>query len=67
MNMQPKWGSVRSLWPLYRINPNKAYELIKQGRLRAKKDGRLTIVEYASADEHMDSLPDFEAPEKSAA
>lgn len=37
-----------------------AYELIRTGKLKAKKSGRRTIITPEAWREHLDSLPDLE-------
>jgi hypothetical protein len=42
--------------------PTKGYEKIKAGRWRARKNGRLTVVEEQSVHDDMASLPAFGSP-----
>ena len=43
----------------YGIHKTKAYELLNQKKLRAKKLGRKTLVETASVEEFMASQPAY--------
>ncbi len=64
---QPRWVSAESLYATHRLNRNLVYSLLKTGKLRGRKMGRLTLISYESADKYIETLPAYTAPEKSAA
>lgn len=55
-----RWGSLRQLCDRYPVARTRAYLLLKEGKLRAKKFGSRTIWDLDSADELFASLPDFD-------
>jgi hypothetical protein len=42
-----------------RISRRKQYELLKAGKIKAKKDGLHTIIDLESVDDYQASLPDY--------
>jgi hypothetical protein len=54
----PQWGTTRQLTDRYPLARTRAYELLAQGKLRAKRLGRRTIWNFESADELFNGLPD---------
>ena len=54
----PPWGTTRQFLARYPIARTRAYELLAQGKLRAKRLGRRTIWNFESADELFNGLPD---------
>jgi hypothetical protein len=53
-----RWGTLQQLRDRYSINRNRAYQLLRENKLRAKKLGGRTVWDFASADELFETLPD---------
>lgn len=53
-----RWGNTSQLIARYPLSRSRAYELLRENRLRARKLGRRTIWDFNSADELFESLPD---------
>jgi excisionase family DNA binding protein len=58
-SMKPIYGEIPSLDPSYGLKKTKIYELLGAKKIRAKKLGRKTLIEFASVDEYIASLPSF--------
>lgn len=58
-NPKPLYGDMKDVAALYGFQKTKAYELLRDGRIRAKKLGAKTLVEFASVDEYLATLPSF--------
>ena len=54
-----RWGSLEQLRQRYPWGKTRAYELLKDGKLRAKRLGGRTIWDFESADALIASLPDY--------
>jgi hypothetical protein len=59
----PRWGSLKELCQQYPFARTRAYELLHEGKLRAKKFGDRTVWDFSSADELFASLPNFKRGE----
>ncbi|KPF76994.1 hypothetical protein IP68_03895 [Blastomonas sp. AAP25] len=53
-----RWGSLDQLRQQYPLGRTRAYELLKIGKLRAKRLGGRTIWDFDSVDALFASLPD---------
>lgn len=53
----PRYGRIPQVTRAYGINRTRVYELIATGRISAIKDGRSTLIELASVDAYLASLP----------
>lgn len=54
-----RWGSLTQLREHYPLSRTRAYQLLAQGKLRAKRLGGRTIWDFESADALFDALPDL--------
>ena len=59
----PRWGDFKALQSRYpgAWQKTRAYELLKQGKLRAKRLGGRTLWSFDAADELIASLPEVGA------
>lgn len=59
MNIEPQWGDLKALQARYpgAFQRTRAYDLLRQGKLRAKKLGGRTLWDFAAAQELIESLP----------
>jgi hypothetical protein len=59
-NETPRWGDLKALMARFpgAFGRTKAYELLGENKLRAKKLGGRTLWDFAAAEEFIDSLPD---------
>ncbi|WP_157573301.1 excisionase family DNA-binding protein [Novosphingobium sp. AAP83] len=57
--MKPVYGDIHSVAARYGWQKTKTYELLRQKKIRAKKLGTKTLVEFASVDQYLASLPSF--------
>jgi hypothetical protein len=57
----PRWGDWKALQAKYpgAWGHTRAYELLKQGKLRAKKLGRRTLWDFDAAEALIASLPEI--------
>ena len=56
----PRWGTVQQLCQRYPLSRSRAYKLLAEKKLRAKKlDGR-TIWDLESAEQLFADLPDYD-------
>lgn len=55
----PRWGSLDQLRQRYPLGKTRAYQLLSEGKLKAKRLGGRTIWDFASADELFELLPDY--------
>ena len=54
---QPRYGRITQVTRAYGINRSRIYELLAKGRISAIKEGRSTLIELASVDAYVASLP----------
>lgn len=57
----PTHGPSNAVMQRYSIGRTKLYELLKDRRIRAKKLGAKTLIEFASVDAYLADLPDYQA------
>ena len=55
--MEPKLLGIAAATRRYGVGRSSIYELMAQGRIRAVKFGKKTLIDVASADGLFDSLP----------
>jgi hypothetical protein len=60
-----RYGTMRDVEHTRRISRRKQYQLLADGKIKAKKYGVRTLIDLQSVDDHLASLPDYEP--KSAA
>jgi len=53
------FGDIKATCQRYGIGRSTLYELLKDRRIRAKKLGARTLIEFASVDEYLAGLPGF--------
>ncbi|MDE1915016.1 MAG: hypothetical protein KGJ57_04975 [Sphingomonadales bacterium] len=60
-NTAPRWGDFKALQARFpgAFARTKAYELLAQGKLRAKKFGGRTLWDFASVEALIEGSPDF--------
>lgn len=56
----PRWGSLKELCNRYPLQRTRAYAMLNEGRLRAKKFGKRTVWDLNSAEELFAALPDYD-------
>ena len=57
---KPRWLKLSPFLARYPVGgKTRAYDLLKEGKLRAKKDGKSTFWDCESGEEYFASLPDF--------
>lgn len=56
---RPLYGDVKDVAAHYGWQKSKTYELLRDKKIRAKKLGAKTLIEFASLDEYVASLPNF--------
>ncbi len=54
-----RWGSLEQLRQRYPLGRTRAYQLLNEGKLKAKRLGGRTVWDFASADQLFTSLPDY--------
>lgn len=54
-----RWGSLKELRQRFPVGRTRAYQLLNEKKLRAKKFGSRTVWDFSSADELFTSLPDY--------
>jgi hypothetical protein len=54
-----RYGTMRDVEERNRISRRKQYELLKAGKIKAKKDGLHTLIDLPSVDAYQASLPDY--------
>lgn len=54
-----KFGDIKTTCARYGFGRSTAYELLNTGLIRAKKLGTKTLIEFASVEEYLASLPSF--------
>lgn len=52
-------GDIKATCARYGFGKTTAYELLRDKKIRAKKLGAKTLIEFASVDEHLASLPAY--------
>ncbi|MCL9998662.1 MAG: hypothetical protein NBV68_04720 [Erythrobacter sp.] len=57
--MQTIYGDIHAVSARYGWKKTKTYELLRDKKIRAKKLGAKTLIEFASVDEYVASLPNF--------
>lgn len=59
MTIEPQWGDLKALQARFpgAFGRTRAYELLANGKLRAKKLGGRTLWDFSSAQELIESLP----------
>ena len=59
MSIEPRWGDFRSLQARFpgAFGKTRAYELLAEGKLRAKKLGGRTLWDFEAAQELIEGLP----------
>lgn len=55
---RPRWASFNDLRDRYPLSRNRAYKLLAQGKLKAKRLGGRTVWDLRSAEALFDALPD---------
>ncbi|MCT2401377.1 hypothetical protein [Novosphingobium mangrovi (ex Huang et al. 2023)] len=57
----PRWGDFKALQARFpgAFGRTRAYELLAEGKLRAKKLGNRTIWDFQAAEDLIESLPDL--------
>jgi len=57
----PRWGDLKALQAHFpgAFGRTRAYELLKENKLRAKKLGGRTLWDFAAAEALIESLPEF--------
>lgn len=55
----PTHGDIRTTCQRYGFGRTTAYELLKDQKIRAKKLGAKTLIEFASVDAYLASLPSY--------
>lgn len=56
---QPTHGDVKATCARYGWGKTTTYDLLRDGKIRAKKLGAKTLIEFASVDEYLASLPAY--------
>lgn len=56
---QPSFGDIKATCARYGWGKTTTYDLLRDGRIRAKKLGAKTLIEFASVDEYLASLPAY--------
>lgn len=52
-------GDIKSTCLRYGFGKTTAYELLRDRKIRAKKLGAKTLIEFASVDEYLATLPEY--------
>ena len=63
----PRWAPRLKAMSYGDFGSTRFNELMKTGKIRAKKDGVKVIVDLNSIDDYIDSLPDVKSDENAAA
>lgn len=56
----PRWGSLAQLLSRYPLSRSRAYRLLAQGKLKAKRLGGRTVWDFESVENLFASLPDVQ-------
>lgn len=56
----PRWATVQQLCERYPLSRSRAYKLLADGKLKARKMSGRTIWDLASAEQFFANLPDYE-------
>jgi hypothetical protein len=54
-----RYAPMKDVEETRRISRRKQYELLKLGKIKAKKEGLRTIIDLQSVDDYQGSLPDY--------
>jgi hypothetical protein len=54
-----RYGTMRDVEKRNRISQREQYRLLRAGKIKAKKQGMMTLIDLQSVDEHQASLPDY--------
>ncbi|MCY1670190.1 excisionase family DNA-binding protein [Novosphingobium sp. SL115] len=57
--IEPAYGDVRTTCARYGWGKTLTYELLRDQKIRAVKCGRKTLIEFASVEEYLTTLPTF--------
>lgn len=57
--VHPSHGDIKATCARYGFGKTTVYELLKSKKIRAKKLGAKTLIEFGSVDEYLASLPSY--------